>query len=479
MDGNKIASLEISNKRFYIFPVLSFLDSIACQHNTIDPSRYHQLRFVVGEILKTRIENAYPGGNGKIYVELFLTESYLEVSVKDKGVPGWHDFSYDKNAVTATPKDLRNFILDMYVDEIGMEKLGSDGQRIFVRKKIVNPIAFKTPAPYPETQALDTNITIHPVVTEEDVIEAIRCIYSEYGYSYSYERLYYVDSFMKLIRSGEIMSFLAVNDHHQTAGHFALAFSDTYKGMPEISTVVIRKEFRGLGLFSRFMTYCEDLANEIGVRALMGEPVAFHPMSQKAFLRAGYTATSLLLSYLGTEIESEYNKHAERLSLSVGVKLIDKNAYSKVYPPRELVGFVKKIYDRLGYRYDICPGEGCAESTVMKMDTSNTLHMTKIYVFTAGEDLEDTLRSAVKNSIKQKSEMIELVILMNSPCCEHGYIAAKKCGFTFSGIIPGSAEGDYLIMQMLPGGELDYDKLIMVGEFEELKNDVLTLTKPT
>ena len=76
-------------------------------------------------------------------------------------------------------------------------------------------------------------------------------------------------------------------------------------------------------------------------------------MSQKAFLRAGYTATSLLMSYLGTDIESEYNTESERLGLSVAVKILDKDAYAKVYVPQEMRNFANKIYSRLGIRYDI------------------------------------------------------------------------------------------------------------------------------
>ena len=132
---------------------------------------------------------------------------------------------------------------------------------------------------------------------------------------------------MTLIKNKEIMSFLAVNDHGQTAGHFLLAFSDLYKNMPEVSTVVVKKEFRGLGLFAKFMDYCDEIGKEHGFRALMGQPVTFHPMSQKAFLRAGYTATSLLMSYINPEIESEYNKDGERLGLSVSVKMLDEDAF--------------------------------------------------------------------------------------------------------------------------------------------------------
>ena len=71
--------------------------------------------------------------------------------------------------------------------------------------------------------------------------------------------------------------------------------------------------------------------------------------------------------------------------------------------------------------------------------------------------------------------MTELLILLNSPGCEHAYIAAKNCGFTVSGILPGGENGDYLIMQMLPADDMNYDKLVTVGEFEELKEDIRKL----
>ncbi len=476
MNRKKLASLEIKNDKAYIFPVLSFIDSLAQYHTSIDSTRYQQLRHVAGEMLKQRIENSYPGSKGEIYVELYFVGDFFEISIRDKGVPGWQDFSFDINEIAESNKALRNYIISLYVDEIGMEKLGNDGQRIFVRKKIVNPLDFVKPEPYEETVALDENITIRPVESYEDVIEAIRCIYSEYGYSYAYERLYYVNSYMQLIKDKEIMAFLAVNDHGQTAGHFVLAFSDFYKNMPEVSTVVIKKEFRGLGLFSKFMQHCEKVGKECGFRALMGQPVTFHPMSQKAFLRAGYTATSLLMSYISAELESEYNK-GDRLGLSASIKILDPDAYSKVYAPVELAGFIDKIYKRLGWKYDIVCESNVDDATEISFETSTALKMSKIIIRKAGDDLGQMLGQYIKDSIKQKSEMVELVICLNSSSCAYAYECAKKNQFSLSGIIPGSENGDYLIMQMLPGDSMNYDDLVLVGEFEEIRNDIVNIIK--
>lgn len=478
MKMGKIASIEIRNKNFYIGAVMNFLDEIVAKHTALDFSRYNNLRYVVGEVLKRRIERAYPGADGIITVDFYLTESYFEISIKDKGEPVWMDFTLDSQVVDVRDKTtMRNYLLDFMTDGFGVEKLGKDGQRIFIRMNILHKIVFREPEPYPETEVLDTNISIKAVETYEDAIEAIRCIYSEYGYSYSYERLYYIDSFMKAIENKAIMSFLAVNEHGQTAGHFALAFSDTFKNMPEISTVVTRKEFRGLGLFAKFMNHCMEIGKQYGLRALMGQPVAFHPLSQKAFLKSKFTASAVLLSYIGSDVESEYNKNNQRLDLFASFKILDENAHCVVYPPAELRPFVEKIFTNAGYSYELRNDSALGESTVISVETNSNLKATKILLSDAAEDLEQILRDTVKDSIRGKNEMIELMISMNVPSCETAYEISKKCDFKLSGLIPGSETADYIVMQMLIGSDCRYDQLVTVGEFEDLKNDIISLNE--
>lgn len=473
MENKKIATLEIWNNKLYVEAALYFLDVVI---GRLDIPHYQSFRLAVGEILAQRMDNAYPDNRGLMYVDIFLKDTFFEVSIRDKGVPGWQDFSYDVESISRSKKDFRNYLLNLCADGVGMEKLGKDGQRIYIRLKTINPVQFKRPQPYKEMEVLDTNISIRPVETREDIIEAIRCIYSEYGYSYSYEKLYYVDSFKRALENGELQSFLAVNDHGQTAGHFALAFSEQFQDMPELSTIVIRREFRGLGLLNRFCDFCVEIAKEKNLRALMSQPVAYHAMTQKSVLRSGFTATSLLLSYLGSALESEYNTNNERMDLCACVKIIDPNAFSKIYPPKDLTGFLKKIYDRLTWQYEFCDDRQLSDSTQISIENYEPLKVTKLILREAADDLEEILRETIQNTIKNKNEMMELVICLNSPGAEYGYQVAKKCGFAVSGVIPGSTNGDYLIMQMLVGDELKYDQLVLAGEFEEMKEDILKLS---
>ena len=200
MNKRKIASIEINNNKIFINPVLNFLDGIVANHVDHDFGRYNRLRFITGGLLKRRVEKAYPGTRGTITVDIYLSDKYIEISIRDKGVPAWEDLSYDKEKLDINSnQQMRNLLLDYMVDDFGMEKLGKDGQRVFVRMNILNKLKFRKPEPYKEEEVLDTNITIKPVTTEEEAVEAIRCIYSEYGYSYAYERLYYIDSFLQAI----------------------------------------------------------------------------------------------------------------------------------------------------------------------------------------------------------------------------------------------------------------------------------------
>ena len=99
--------------------------------------------------------------------------------------------------------------------------------------------------------------------------------------------------------------------------------------------------------------------------------------------------------------------------------------------------------------------------------------MTRILLSEAGEDLEDFLKKTVRDTIHKKNEMIELMIRLDSPSCVYGYRAAKECDFAVSGVIPGGENGDYLMMQLLLGEEFDYDRLVLFGEFEELRDDIV------
>ena len=349
------------------------------------------------------------------------------------------------------------------------------GQRIYARLKIVNHIEFVPPKPYEEIEVLDTNITIRPVTTEEDALEAIRCIYSEYGYTYGYEKMYYVESLLEMNRKREVLNFLAVNDHGQIAGHFALTFSDIFENLAEYATVVVRKEFRSLGLFSKYLEYADEVIKREGIRGIFAQPVGYHPFSQKGCLSSGMIATSFLLSYISTESKNQYETVKRRSDLMSCVRIADPQATSRIYPPKPLEGFIQKVYNNLGWTYEFLTGPSIADATVYSVEDNSYLKNRRIVVRQSADDLRNVLSSLTKEAFKRKIEMIELLISMRDSSCEYAYEVAKERHFFFSGILPGGENDDYLVMQMIVGEDPDYDALIVVDGFKDLLQDVIEI----
>jgi len=157
------------------------------------------------------------------------------------------------------------------------------------------------------------------------------------------------------------------------------------------------------------------------------------------------------------------------------VKILDEAASCRNYPPRELLPFMEKMYDSLGLKHEFLEEGGVGASSQISIEDNTTMRVKKIVIHEGGDDLKAILDDSVQDTIRRKSEMIEMMISLDSPSCGYSYRTARKCGFTLSGIMPGGASGDYIIMQMLMGAENRYEQLVTVGEFQELTEEVIAL----
>ena len=137
---------------------------------------------------------------------------------------------------------------------------------------------------------------------------------------------------------------------------------------------------------------------------------------------------------------------------------------------------MQNVYEKLGWKYDITTGNTKAEATKFSVENNHSLKVSKIRFLEAGDDCEKILTKNLNDALRNKSEMLELLISLNNPSCSWAYEVAKKKGFVFSGILPGG-ENDYLVMQMIVGEENSYEHLVAVGDFEEVKKDIMAINK--
>jgi len=466
-----IASITILNDERLLEGLLCLIDSISKKLGFLH-SKELKIRMACEEIISERIKNAY-AGEGFIGIDIILTDEAFEISVHDKGIPYWKNANaYDPRHIDENASGLEDFLIANLADFSGSEKLGKNGQRTFARFALPLPLSLK-PREIKECVPKDFDITIREIRDNyDDIISAITCIYDEYQYSYGYERLYYPENFKQLVQDGKLRSFIAVNAHGETAGHYALSFSDDYPNMPEWCSVFVRHPFRRRHIFENMLEHGMETAEKMGMKALMVQPTAYHTATQKICLRNGFTATGFLFQYVNSDMLSEYNTDGRRLDLAVCVKPLreDTDVLGKtVYLPEEHAEFLKVMYGRLGAKRVFAAEEYDSERhTDLKYEMNALLKSGRLVVSQAGGSFETELNQVVRNMRKNKMEMAEMLINIGDPAAPFAYRKATESGFIFTGLVPLGESGDYLLMQNLFGAETDKEVLTTIGEFADL-----------
>ena len=76
---------------------------------------------------------------------------------------------------------------------------------------------------------------------------------------------------------------------------------------------------------------------------------------------------------------------------------------------------------------------------------------------------------------REKCEVIVLHINLFDRGMNVCYEAAKKNGFFFTGCMPMSEEGDYILMELFIDSMVNYEELVVVPQFLELFETVKSL----
>lgn len=466
----KITTIEFLNYPKMTMAVLAYIDELQ-KSMEIDPKKALRFRLACEEVIAQRMKNAY-AKEGTFFADFYASNTELEFSLRDLGEPYWlSEPSYDPSAAKDDLTGIENFLIYKNVDKMGLEKLGREGQRFFVRIAVKLHVRPKQEQ-LSEEPPLDTDFRFKSVTDDDnDITAAISCIYNEYGYSYAYEALYYPENFKSMTQSGMFHSYLAVNAHEEVAGHFGLSETDYLKGMPEICTVVVKHRFRGLKIADKMFKYAVEEAKRQGKKSIWCQPTAYHTGTQHICTKLGFTATGFLFQYVNPDLESEYNREKRRLDLTMCVRLFEPQTY-RICCPDEIAPFVVKILKRAGMEGELVESSLPTGESAAKMDINTRVLSAKIIISRVGLEIEDTVKSMLRSCRKNKTEMAELMLSLDDAAAPFAYDILKKHGFFFTGIVPGSENGVYCMMQHLFDSEPDFSVIVTESEYTEVLDDI-------
>ena len=419
---------------------------------------------VIKTILELRMRDLndnYP------FIDLEIAEDIKElvISITDKELPYALPASFSKIPELGC------------ADSFRFVNLGTNGQRILLSFRIENPGEEKLD--WGAFELLDDEVICSVTCTnDEDIIEAIRCIYSVYGYEYVHPQIYQIDSFRDRLKSGRYVSFLARNAHGQTLGHVAIEELDRLSGIMEVCNLVIPSYARGHGVAGKLTNMALHDGELRGLNGLFARPALHHAASQKLLNRGGFTPCGMYFNFVSVQSVQDrtFPEGVSRIHAAYSIHMLNKEKQHRLFLPDECRDFITEIFDREQVPYSVEPGgvSGSAESKFsFDFDTANK--RADIIITSIGPDFLEQVEKESDKFDLNSLEVIMVYLPMNDPACPDVYKLFRDFGYIFSGCLPGSDNGDFILLQNL--GEIPVSRECIVSEpgYKEMIDRLCTM----
>ena len=427
----------------------------------ISDERSQLLCFLIESTLELRSRDL--DDDTDLTIELTKHQTNIAVSITDSGIP--------YIPTEKQKKILNNGLVDGFV----FEQLGTRGQRItfFIGLDGItegDPPA-KEQLQEKQDELLDSNFSCRlTTARDKDIIEVIRCIYSAWKYTYVNEDMYYLDYFKNAIRSGEFISVLAENEHHQIIGHSALQELKWFPGIFEMCGLIIKPFGRGLHVSELLQKALLHYGNEKGKEGLFADAVTTHPISQKILEKDNFTPCGLKMHLLSSD---KMGDSGSRPDMAIAVRLFNKEKHHYGYLPEKCASFVKDIFDKEGVVFEDLSKEvpeRLEEDIVSIISFNRDIPNKLIYIHVDRISLSYTLNTDWIRIPDDGApvELITVYINLKDPLCPDLYDLLIRNGYIFSGCLPGSLKGDYIILQDLRGKPMDWDKPVLTPGFRKM-----------
>lgn len=464
-------SLTLPNNLQYLPASIQFVEQICSLHG-FDENTCQSIVMACEEALANVIQHAFKAEDREsLILTLNPIATGIEITIADKGLP------YDPSAIQfdeETLSGLGNYLIGKLMDKVSFNNLGKAGKALVLTKYFANTETIEPIVPLEETISKETPLEYeytYRAFEDKDAVEIARCAYESYGYTYSYEHIYFPERVRALNQSGDLISLVAVAHTGEIAGHVGMVKFDHVTGLYEIGLAMTKQKFRGGNIFSKLMDLAIDQAKARGFKAIFGQCVTTHTYSQGQPTKLGMLPTALLPAYVPDDIT--FKKIADSVPRRTGILIVSKfltqRATQQVFVPEKYKNIVGNIYSQFEGDFEICSQTenlNFKENAASKLEFSTYLKMGKLFFDHYGLDFSLHLKKHIQQFKKEQIQMVEAFVNLNSAEAILIIKEAEEMGFVFTGLLPGAVEGDFGILQYLNGPDANIEaiKVIEVGQ---------------
>jgi GNAT superfamily N-acetyltransferase len=261
------------------------------------------------------------------------------------------------------------------------------------------------------------------------------------------------------MRSGDKFAVITRSPSGEATGYFALArMADSEIG--EVAEVMVSPPHRRKGLMTRMLAALVERARLEGLRALFGEAVAVHDISQRVNHKLGFHSTALILAALPiTRYRHLVEAYPQDMSAVVDFRLFDPVTPRAVYLPLKYRHIVREIYSRMDMEVEELrpPQLKPAPRTELDVDIAYHNQHAVIVARRYGCDFRDSVIQTEASLRERDINAIYVDLPLDNPCIDRGVKTLESLGYLFAGLMPlFHHERDYLRMQRVHSA-IDFD----------------------
>ena len=404
-----------------------------------------------------------PGAQEALDLVGVVTPRALTLMIRERGAP----FDPARPRPTTTGDALSSPIpgpawdrLRAAVDEAHWSCRGNAGMELHLTKyrrqgevTALLPEAELVPFDHDEPLAPDQSYTVRRF-RPEDAVGVAQCVYRSFLYSYGGADLYYPDRIVHLNETGQLVSFVALDDAGAVVGHLGLERPDLGP-IAESSDAAVAPAHRHRHLLERLRTCLEEEAGRLGLEGIVGYPVTSHPFSQRMEETFHGRACAVVLGQLprSTSFPGISEPARQRVSTMLYFKYLAAPPPSVLYAPPRHRSMLERIYAQLDVPAELrapvaASGPGRLTVTFDRSWGCGEIHVEGVGIDTAAE----VRRARQDLCAVADAEVVYLYLPLAQGGTPELCLMAEADGFFFSGVGPRFApDGDALCLQYVRG----------------------------
>ncbi len=476
------ASLTLPNDMAFWKPLKSFYNAL-CDTISFPSKERTELLEALFELFENAVIHAYGKEEGEIWIDFEIFHNGVKIDVRDKGMP------IDPRIIKVVPIDCKNKNRGLnriytLVDSFKYFNLGLQGKQFSIVKFTPVSLRLKESQGFYSDIGDDFDQNAKEILRDRLLVRPFRAgdevwiprlIYKNYGYTYFKDLFYYPEKILQKEQTGEILSIVAEVDE-QIVGHFALVKLQK-SNIAEIGIAVVDPAFKGMGIMKEMFKLLIQKAKELGLDALFGEAITFHPYSQRANARFGFKTTALLLGDIHQMVRLKDHKYPfrqKRGAVALEYKLL-KPFTKKIALPKRYAPIIQKTYNLLELPFTPLTIKNNAASSI-QLEHNPLFAITTLVIDGYRKDFEQVLKQRFEEAIAKHPDMIYADINLEKVASIDTVVELlREYGFFYAGVIFLRRKScDYLRLQFEASENIEEQHIVCYSDFcKELHQFIL------